>query len=114
MVLVERIITMLTEDDPPVDVDKLLIVTFTEAAASEMKERIRWRLRRNYWNTRYPVRFHTRLQPRFTVRIASDVTPSLRSDLQSFYHLSRYCKLLQNQGSSYFLPKFLQHFSIMS
>ncbi len=33
-VLVERIITMLTEDDPPVDVDKLLIVTFTEAAAS--------------------------------------------------------------------------------
>ena len=29
-VLVERIITMLTEDDPPVDVDKLLIVTFTE------------------------------------------------------------------------------------
>ena len=39
-VLVERIITMLTEDDPPVDVDKLLIVTFTEAAASEMKERI--------------------------------------------------------------------------
>ena len=40
-VLVERIITMLTEDDPPVDVDKLLIVTFTEAAASEMKERIR-------------------------------------------------------------------------
>ena len=35
-VLVERIITMLTEDDPPVDVDKLLIVTFTEAAASEM------------------------------------------------------------------------------
>ena len=40
-VLVERIITMLTEDDPPVDVDKLLIVTFTEAPASEMKERIR-------------------------------------------------------------------------
>ena len=50
-VLVERIITMLTEDDPPVDVDKLLIVTFTEAAASEMKEYV-WQLRRNYWNTR--------------------------------------------------------------
>ena len=39
-VLVERIITMLTEDDPPVDVDKLLIVTIHEAAASELKERI--------------------------------------------------------------------------
>ena len=31
-VLVERIITMLTKDDPPMDVDRLLIVTFTEAA----------------------------------------------------------------------------------
>ncbi len=38
-VLVERIITMLTKD--MIDVDKLLIVTFTEAAASEMKERVR-------------------------------------------------------------------------
>ena len=31
-VLVERIITMLTDDKEPVDVDRLLIVTFTEAA----------------------------------------------------------------------------------
>lgn len=40
-VLVERIITMLTDEEHPVDVDQLLIVTFTEAAAAEMKERIR-------------------------------------------------------------------------
>ena len=40
-VLVERIITMLTRDEDPVSVDELLIVTFTEAAAAEMKERIR-------------------------------------------------------------------------
>lgn len=40
-VLVERIITMLTRTERPVDVDRLLIVTFTEAAATEMKERIR-------------------------------------------------------------------------
>lgn len=40
-VLVERIIQMLTDADNPVDVDQLLIVTFTEAAAAEMKERIR-------------------------------------------------------------------------
>lgn len=39
-VLVERIITMLTKDEKPLDVDRLLIVTFTEAAAAEMKERI--------------------------------------------------------------------------
>lgn len=40
-VLVERIITMLTNVEHPIDVDRLLIVTFTEAAAMEMKERIR-------------------------------------------------------------------------
>ena len=40
-VLVERIITRLTKDNPPLDVDQLLVVTYTEAAASEMKERIR-------------------------------------------------------------------------
>ena len=39
-VLVERIIQRLTEEKNPVDVDRLLIVTFTEAAAAEMKERI--------------------------------------------------------------------------
>lgn len=40
-VLVERIITMLTDAKNPANVDSLLIVTFTEAAAYEMKERIR-------------------------------------------------------------------------
>lgn len=40
-VLVERIIQMLTDTAHPLEVDHLLIVTFTEAAASEMKERIR-------------------------------------------------------------------------
>lgn len=39
-VLVERIIGRLTRENPPVDVDKLLVVTYTEAAAAEMKERI--------------------------------------------------------------------------
>lgn len=40
-VLVERIITRLTQDKPPLNVDQLLVVTYTEAAAAEMKERIR-------------------------------------------------------------------------
>ena len=39
-VLVERIIQRLTSETDPVDVDRLLIVTFTEAAAAEMRERI--------------------------------------------------------------------------
>lgn len=39
-VLVQRIITMITNKENPVDIDKLLIVTFTKAAAREMRERI--------------------------------------------------------------------------
>ena len=39
-VLVERIITMITEGDEPTDIDRLLVVTFTNAAAAEMKTRI--------------------------------------------------------------------------
>ena len=39
-VLVERIIQMVCDGEHPVDVDRLLIVTFTNAAAAEMRERI--------------------------------------------------------------------------
>ncbi len=39
-VLVERIICMITEGEKPMDIDRLLVVTFTNAAAAEMRERI--------------------------------------------------------------------------
>ncbi|MGV3488399.1 MAG: helicase-exonuclease AddAB subunit AddA, partial [Tuberibacillus sp.] len=39
-VLVERIIKRITDPNEPVDIDRLLIVTFTNAAASEMRVRI--------------------------------------------------------------------------
>ena len=40
-VLVERIIRRITDQHQPVDVNRLLVVTFTKAAANEMLERIR-------------------------------------------------------------------------
>ncbi|MDY5483245.1 MAG: helicase-exonuclease AddAB subunit AddA [Clostridium sp.] len=39
-VLVERMIRMITEGEHPMDIDRLLVMTFTRAAASEMRERI--------------------------------------------------------------------------
>lgn len=39
-VFVERIIRMICDGEHPVDIDRLLIVTFTNAAAAEMRERI--------------------------------------------------------------------------
>ena len=40
-VLVERIIQKITDSDKPVSIDRLVVVTFTKAAAAEMKSRIR-------------------------------------------------------------------------
>ena len=41
-VLVERILSMITEKDHPVDIDRFLIVTFTKAAAAEMRLLVCW------------------------------------------------------------------------
>lgn len=43
-VLVERVIDMITDLENPVDADRLLVVTYTRAAAGEMKDRIGARL----------------------------------------------------------------------
>ena len=40
-VLVERIIRLISEGEEPLDVDRLLVATFTKAAADEMRDRIR-------------------------------------------------------------------------
>ncbi len=43
-VLVERVATRIADKTAPVDIDRLLIVTFTQAAAAEMKQRLAKRL----------------------------------------------------------------------
>lgn len=39
-VLIQRILSRITDAEDPIDVDRLLIVTFTKAAAAEMRERL--------------------------------------------------------------------------
>lgn len=39
-VLVERIIQMILDEQNPIDIDELLVVTFTKAAAAQMKEKV--------------------------------------------------------------------------
>ena len=39
-VLVERIIRMISEGENPLNIDQLLVMTFTNAAAAEMRERV--------------------------------------------------------------------------
>ncbi len=43
-VLIARIVSLLTDETHPLDVDKLLVVTFTKAAAAEMRSRLSSRL----------------------------------------------------------------------
>ena len=39
-VLIERIIELVLDEKNPIDINKLLVVTFTKLAASEMRERV--------------------------------------------------------------------------
>ena len=39
-VLIERILNLISDPIRPVDIDELLVVTFTRAAAGEMRERL--------------------------------------------------------------------------
>lgn len=59
-VLVERIIRKVMDKDTPIDVDRLLIVTFTNAAAAEMRHRIGEALEKAI--TENPTSLHLRKQ----------------------------------------------------
>ncbi len=59
-VLVERIIRRITAEEDPIDVDRLLVATFTNAAAAEMRQRIREALEQELF--RHPDSQHLRRQ----------------------------------------------------
>ncbi|GGE50213.1 ATP-dependent helicase/nuclease subunit A [Pullulanibacillus camelliae] len=60
-VLVERIIKKITDPKEPVDVDRLLIVTFTNAAATEMRVRIGQALEKELTNNPSDLRLRHQL-----------------------------------------------------
>ena len=43
-VLVQRILDQILDPEHPVDIDRMLVVTFTNAAASQLREKIREKL----------------------------------------------------------------------
>ena len=59
-VLVERILSRITDPEDPVSVDELLIVTFTKAAAAQMRDRIGQALRKRLEET--PENIHLQRQ----------------------------------------------------
>lgn len=78
-VLVERIVGMITDPEHPVSVDRLMVMTFTRAAAEEMRERIsaalRERLRRepdNDW-----LRLQKAMLPRARIATIDSICQTL-------------------------------------
>lgn len=59
-VLVERIIQLICDEEHPVDIDRLLVMTFTNAAAAEMRERISQTIEKKL--AQYPDREHLQIQ----------------------------------------------------
>ncbi len=85
-VLVERIIQMLTNPERPVDVDRLLVVTFTRAAAGEMRERVLAAIEKRL--EAEPENEHLQRQQTLIYNAQITTIDSFCSDvLRSYFHL---------------------------
>lgn len=83
-VLVERIIRKVTSPNQPTDVDRLLIVTFTNAAAAEMKNRIGEALEKALAN--HPASQHLRKQLSLLNRASISTLHSFCMDVLKRYY----------------------------
>lgn len=86
--MVERVISYLTQPENPLDIDRLLVVTFTNAAAAEMRQRISEALEQKLAQNP-PNAAHLRKQLALLPRAAVSTLHSFCLDTvrQYFYHL---------------------------
>ena len=87
-VLVERILSLLMDERYPAEIDRMLIVTFTNAAAGEMRDRIRERLEE---------KLEEELEPGMMEHLQRQCTASECTDL----HYSQFLPVCDTQLFSY-------------
>ena len=85
--LVERCLSCLLAETPSIPIDEILMVTFTEAAAAEMRQRIRLRLEEQCESTNEPVRWQEQLALFETAHIGTLHSFCLQLVRQHFYQL---------------------------
>jgi ATP-dependent helicase/nuclease subunit A len=86
--LVERCLACLLEEKPPVSLEEVLMVTFTEAAAAEMRQRIRARLEEESRRQPAELRWHEQLALFETAHIGTLHSFCLKLVQQHFYELA--------------------------
>jgi ATP-dependent helicase/nuclease subunit A len=85
--LVERCMNCLTEASPPASIDEILMVTFTDAAAAEMRQRIRSRLEEQLQKEPHSARWQEQLALFETAHIGTLHSFCLQLIRQHFYLL---------------------------
>src|SRR5438067_4978348 len=85
--LVERCLNCLIEEQPPISLEQILMVTFTEAAAAEMRQRIRGRLEEQSQMHPHDLRWHEQLALFDTAHIGTLHSFCLQLIRPHFYEL---------------------------